>query len=477
MESIRASKSRYLAPLYSRACAGGALDDDDLTRSAQDYGKQEQDLLLLFSAEEDEEGEEGEGGQGEAQDDASPSAEPRGRRAGGMGRGRGSRKRRGEGLLGRVRHINMANELRSFVEQTLGKEDVAETLGALADHKLRSVSALNELDVKDWAELGFALGVQKGLQNALQMLSGEAAVFNISPTRSARECDVLLQWPEDVLLLLGEACSDPLAPEVLARLAATCCQNLMALRPKLIELREFHIEVHTLCIKCHTELSSLVGPHMFWNFCPLTPADLELLARLLKSGSLRHVCKLFLTHSQVDDQGIASLSHGLSKVWLPRLQHLSLVRNRIGDDGMQTLASVIHQHGALSTLQTLYLSGNQIGDAGMAAFAGTIANGLLPKLCQLHLSKNRIGDEGIDSFCSAVARSGSLSSPQDLPLSNLRELLISDNEIEQEGMTTLSLAIEGGALPSLRLLRIQRNPADATSLQDSCESRGVLCEL
>jgi hypothetical protein len=41
---------------------------------------------------------------------------------------------------------------------------------------------------------------------------------------------------QDVLLVVGEACSDPIAPKAFVHLTATSCQILTVLRPKLNEL-------------------------------------------------------------------------------------------------------------------------------------------------------------------------------------------------------------------------------------------------
>ena len=62
-------------------------------------------------------------------------------------------------------------------------------------------------------------------------------------SHSHLQATCLANVSEDLLMLMGEACSNVLAPKALASLAATSRQILTMLRPKLIELRDFRAEV------------------------------------------------------------------------------------------------------------------------------------------------------------------------------------------------------------------------------------------
>jgi hypothetical protein len=52
---------------------------------------------------------------------------------------------------------------------------------------------------------------------------------------------------DDVLLLVGEACSDPLAPKALVHLVTTSNQLCTTLQPKLQELLDFRAKLRLLC--------------------------------------------------------------------------------------------------------------------------------------------------------------------------------------------------------------------------------------
>ena len=61
------------------------------------------------------------------------------------------------------------------------------------------------------------------------------------------------------------------------------------------------------------------------------------------------------------------------------LQTLNLLRNNIGDQGMEALSTAVAS-GALANLQELNLGGNRIGDDGMQSLATAVASGLLANL-------------------------------------------------------------------------------------------------
>ena len=111
------------------------------------------------------------------------------------------------------------------------------------------------------------------------------------PDQAASLADV----SQDVLLLVGEACSDPLAPMALAHLAATSSQILTVLRPKLNELRDFRAELRALCSKAGTHVSSLAEvEELVWVECSLALAEITVLGRLLRSVALPRLGSLGL---------------------------------------------------------------------------------------------------------------------------------------------------------------------------------------
>ena len=105
-----------------------------------------------------------------------------------------------------------------------------------------------------------------------------------------------------MLLLVGEACSDPLAPRPLAHLSATSRHILTMLWPKLKELRDFRAEVRALCSKAHRAISpsSLVEAMRFDVYGGgFTLADATVLGRLLRRGALLRLQVLSLSYTDI----------------------------------------------------------------------------------------------------------------------------------------------------------------------------------
>ena len=75
---------------------------------------------------------------------------------------------------------------------------------------------------------------------------------------------------------------------------------------------------------------------------------------------------------------------------LPRLEHLFLDENQIGDSGMQSFAAAVGS-GALPQLKEFLLDNNQIGDAGVQALSAALVSGAgaLPRLEILFLNRNQ----------------------------------------------------------------------------------------
>jgi hypothetical protein len=150
-------------------------------------------------------------------------------------------------------------------------------------------------------------------------------VYLFLETRSPLHATSLAEVSEDVLLLVGEACSSPLAPKDLAHLATTSCQILTMLRPKLNELRDFRAELRALCSKALSspQVSSLAEQKsLVWCHRVLAPADITLFGRLLRSGALAILTKLYLHENQIGDEGMKAFSSALSSGSLPELDTL-----------------------------------------------------------------------------------------------------------------------------------------------------------
>ena len=81
-----------------------------------------------------------------------------------------------------------------------------------------------------------------------------------------------------------------------------------------------------------------------------------------------------LSQGAVSQGAQEALAPGLRQ--LPKLEHLNLCDNQIGDRGLASLLTEPMQ-GVLSSLRHLFLYDNQITDSGCAALASALRNGAL----------------------------------------------------------------------------------------------------
>ena len=83
---------------------------------------------------------------------------------------------------------------------------------------------------------------------------------------------------------------------------------------------------------------------------------------------------------------------------MPRLKSLELHKNKIGDNGMQALASAF-AGGAFRELEVLGLRWNKIGDAGLTAFAAALKKGALPALSWLWVDRVHMENPRLKAAC------------------------------------------------------------------------------
>ena len=74
-----------------------------------------------------------------------------------------------------------------------------------------------------------------------------------------------------------------------------------------------------------------------------------------------------------------------------------------------------------------------------------------------------IEDEGIKSFSSAISSGHSLA--------KLEHLSLNRNQIGNEGMRALALALAGGALPALVRAFMRDNPGETAPVKVACACR------
>jgi Ran GTPase-activating protein (RanGAP) involved in mRNA processing and transport len=172
----------------------------------------------------------------------------------------------------------------------------------------------------------------------------------------------------------------------------------------------------------------------------ITLADGRFTAALASNTSLQ---KINLWDNKIGDEGVRSLASALkvnntlrcinlygntiSKVGAQflsealmvntSLDNMNLHSNSIGEDGVQSLATALQVN---STLKSINLSGNQICAVGTKVLAKTLMANIM--LEDLNLNNNMIGDEGAQSLGDALKVNN-----------NLRCIILSGNQISKVG--------------------------------------------
>ena len=127
------------------------------------------------------------------------------------------------------------------------------------------------------------------------------------------------------------------------------------------------------------------------------------------------------------------------------LHHLDLCSNGIDAEGAALIASAIGR-GAMPTLRKLILAKNGIGDAGVEALCQALGSSTTPVLTALCLAVCDVGMGGAKALAKAM-RQGRLQALADADL-RLNE------QVGDEGASALAEAIDAGAAPALRKLRL-----------------------
>ena len=250
--------------------------------------------------------------------------------------------------------------------------------------------------------------------------------------------------------------------------------ELRALTPALLQqLRSDHEVAAALCRKMGMrsckELREATDVH--WVDKGLSADDLATLGTL--GSVVPALWMLTLDESGSDSagpDGVQRLAEGLSAGSLPALAFLALVSIHVGDAGALALAAALDR-GALPRLDTLQLLGNAIGDAGLVALAPALRR--LPALESLYLSESPIGDEGLAALVATPPPAGALTLPTGV-LKKLELLDLDDTEVTDAGCAALTAALHRGALPALKVLRLDGIPASDAAKAAVYEARANL---
>mmetsp|Transcript_4845 Transcript_4845/g.12270 ORF Transcript_4845/g.12270 Transcript_4845/m.12270 type:complete len:127 (-) Transcript_4845:176-556(-) len=104
---------------------------------------------------------------------------------------------------------------------------------------------------------------------------------------------------------------------------------------------------------------------LFWNASLISDQDIALFVSWLNRNPSRSLTTLYLNHNSVTDVGLTEF---LSCRGLPRLRHLSLASNALGDKGVMLLRNELAANRMLAGIHELNLRGNHLTKATRAAF-------------------------------------------------------------------------------------------------------------
>ena len=269
----------------------------------------------------------------------------------------------------------------------------------------------------------------------------------------------LLELSHDELGVIIDGLADPLHPVVAVALSSTCKGLRTPLRAALEVLQQRHKAAVALCRKLLTPLG------------PMSCALLRGAKWVLSNG----------TALTADD--MATLCMILTITGLPRLEDLNLrgPGNKFGDEGMQALCVGLGLAGATPSLRRLTLCSVKFGPAGAEALATALGRGAMPKLDHLDLNYNPIGNQGLDALVMPLRKLPALKKMMlvhcdigddgvaslvanlgNNDFKELTELWLDCNNISYGGLNSVHAAVEHGMMPALQY------PADGSTHRWTC---------
>eukprot|EP00964_Phaeocystis_antarctica_P009125 scaffold4944_cov65-Phaeocystis_antarctica.AAC.1 len=277
------------------------------------------------------------------------------------------------------------------------------------------------------------------------------------PARVARRAAMALSklsadQHRSIFLLLW----DVLEPRVAVDLSSVSHELREPTQALLQHLRAHHEVVAALCRKMGTSCKELrEAKSVDCRNKGLSAADLTLLGLL--GSELPALKMLHLDEPTASPDGVQRLAEGLGAGALPAVNWLTLQSMHVGDAGASALAAALGR-GALPRLKILHLIKVAIGDAGLVALAPALRR--LPALEKLMFMFNPFGDEGIAALVPPPPPAGALPPPAG-GLLELDFLYLNNTQITDAGCAALVAALDGGALPAIHTIHLDRTPASA----------------
>ena len=196
----------------------------------------------------------------------------------------------------------------------------------------------------------------------------------------------------------------------------------------------------------------------------LSAADLTTLGTL---GSVLPVLEELSLHEETTGpDGVQRLAERLDAGALPAVTFLRFYRMRVSDAGASALAAALGR-GALPRLEVLVLTAAGIGDAGLVALAPALRR--RPALEHLCLVGNPFGDEGLAALLAPPPPAGTPPLPTG-GLKKLELLDLGYTQVSDAGCAALATALDSGALPALDDLTRDDTPASAAAIDAVTEA-------
>jgi len=253
-------------------------------------------------------------------------------------------------------------------------------------------------------------------------------------------------------IILGQL-RNTLEPRLAMYFSSASTELRALLTPALRQQLKADYEVAAaLCVKVGMpsckELREATWVH--WQKKGLSANDLATLGLL---GSVLPALKSLILceySGAAGPDGVQRLVEGLIAGALPAVTELKIGHMHVGDAGASALAAALDR-GALPRLEILSLAGAAIGDAALAVLAPALRR--RPALERLYLFDNPFGDEGLAALVAPPPPAGA----PPLPTRGLKKLEVLDldyTEVSDAGCAALAAALDSGALPALKTLRL-----------------------
>ena len=276
-------------------------------------------------------------------------------------------------------------------------------------------------------------------------------------------------------IILGQLCN-PLEPRLAVYCSSASKELRLLLTPAMRQkLRTDHEAAAALCRKVGMRSCKELREAVLvsWSVKGLSTPYLATLGTLGSvMPALRHLNLNENCYDPYDASipDVQPLVAGLNAGALPAATRLNLFGMHVGDAGALELGAALGR-GALPRLKSLALANAAIGDAELVALAPALRR--LPALEHLSLIGNPLGDEGLAALVAPPPPAGAPPPPAG-GQTKFKQLFLCYTEVTDAGCAALAAALDSGALPALELLDLDGIPASATAIATVYEARASL---